>query len=190
MYSECDKAFTRSDALVKHLRTVHDTDSVRSADPVLKTQSQSVVKPPKIKLTFKKGQTITNGHDPDEEIDQGAENGSYSYPADLNFTDEEMSMPPEQLFRLLRRQVHWSTQEGESLKKECSELEAERKKEWINKELLLANVVEAELASAVHSNQNTEEDNVWEMVIELLPADMMPVSGQAPWYRKAPTGVQ
>ena len=190
MQSECDKAFTRSDALVKHLRTVHDTDSVRPNDPIPKTQSSATVKPPKIKLTFKKGQAITNGHDADGEVEQPVENGSYKYPLDLDFTAEELAMPPKQLFRLLRRQVHWSEQEGDKLKKECAELEAERKKEWINKELLLANVVEAELASAVHGNQDTEEDNVWEMVTQLLPAVMMPVSGQAPWYRKAPTGVQ
>ena len=31
---ECDRSFTRSDALAKHMRTVHETESLRPSDPV------------------------------------------------------------------------------------------------------------------------------------------------------------
>lgn len=33
---ECDKSFTRSDALAKHMRTVHESDPLRPSDPVPK----------------------------------------------------------------------------------------------------------------------------------------------------------
>lgn len=184
---ECDKAFTRSDALVKHMRTVHETDAIRPIDLSTKASSLATAKPAKIKLTFKKGQAATNGHDPEDDVANGVDNNLFSYPANLNFTEEELAMAPEQLCRLLRRQLYWSQQEGERLRQECAELEAEQKKEWINKELLLANIVEAELASAVHNHRNTEEESVLGMVTHLLPNHMMPVSGEAPWYRKAPT---
>ncbi|KAG7147306.1 INO80 complex subunit 1 like protein [Verticillium longisporum] len=34
---ECDRAFTRSDALAKHMRTVHETEALRPSDPVPKS---------------------------------------------------------------------------------------------------------------------------------------------------------
>ena len=34
--SECDRSFTRSDALAKHMRTVHETEALRPSDPVPK----------------------------------------------------------------------------------------------------------------------------------------------------------
>ena len=48
--------------------------------------------------------------------------------------------------RLLRRQVHWAQQEGEELKRECSELEQARKEEWMLKEILLEGAMEEELS--------------------------------------------
>ena len=34
---ECDRSFTRSDALAKHMRTVHETEALRPSDPVPKS---------------------------------------------------------------------------------------------------------------------------------------------------------
>lgn len=34
---ECDKCFTRSDALAKHMRTVHESDPLRPSDPIPRT---------------------------------------------------------------------------------------------------------------------------------------------------------
>ena len=36
---ECDRSFTRSDALAKHMRTVHETEALRPSDPVPKSHS-------------------------------------------------------------------------------------------------------------------------------------------------------
>ena len=40
---ECDRSFTRSDALAKHMRTVHETEALRPSDPVPKNHSASLV---------------------------------------------------------------------------------------------------------------------------------------------------
>jgi Zinc finger, C2H2 type len=38
---ECDRSFTRSDALAKHMRTVHETEALRPSDPVPKGHSEA-----------------------------------------------------------------------------------------------------------------------------------------------------
>ncbi|KAL6708432.1 hypothetical protein ACN47E_002695 [Coniothyrium glycines] len=40
---ECDRSFTRSDALAKHMRTVHETEALRPSDPVPKHHSSNPV---------------------------------------------------------------------------------------------------------------------------------------------------
>lgn len=57
---------------------------------------------------------------------------------------------------------------------------AKRKKEWQAKELVLANVMESELATAVSKDKDHEK------VIALkddLPHPMLPIVGETPWYR-------
>ena len=51
---ECDRSFTRSDALAKHMRTVHETEALRPSDPVPKHHSSNPQnKAQRIKLTLK-----------------------------------------------------------------------------------------------------------------------------------------
>lgn len=38
---ECDRCFTRSDALAKHMRTVHETEALRPSDPIPKGHSEA-----------------------------------------------------------------------------------------------------------------------------------------------------
>lgn len=67
---ECDRSFTRSDALAKHMRTVHETEALRPSDPVPRghtggiaqvdtkangTPSNGNLLGRKLKLTFKGG---------------------------------------------------------------------------------------------------------------------------------------
>jgi hypothetical protein len=181
---ECDKFFNRSDALTKHLRTVHETETLRQADPPPRINPPASSKPQKLKLTFKKGHASENGLEGDEDTIPEDGDGVFSYPTDIKFTEEEQAMSPDQLFKLLRRQIYWSEQEGERLKKECTDLEAVLKKEWLSKELVLANVIEAELASGLEGSRTTEDLNVAEMVSALLPTEMLPLSGETPWYRQ------
>lgn len=54
-------------------------------------------------------------------------------------------MGPMALFRLLRRQVHWAEEESEALKRECEVVEAIRRREWLEKEVLLDQVIKNEV---------------------------------------------
>lgn len=89
-------------------------------------------------------------------------------------------MRPDQLFALLRRRVHWAEDDGAELRDELEALEAKRKEEWQAKELVLANVMEAELAYAVDRGVNM--DNFINLQDD-LPHPMLPMEGQPPWYR-------
>jgi hypothetical protein len=145
MSLECDRAFTRSDALAKHMRTVHETEALRPSDPIPKSMHPSS-KSSRLKLIIKPSQMTVDG----QPSSNGHINGtnppgwSSSYSQDLGFTAEEGARGSEALWRLLRRQVHWAEEEGESLKRQCEAMEDTRKKEWMEKEVLLDQVISNE----------------------------------------------
>ena len=140
---ECDKAFTRSDALAKHMRTVHETEALRPSDPIPKSMNGSKSR---LKLVIKPSQNATEGVPPLNGFTNGKDSAKWvsSYNPDLGFTAEEEARGPEGLFQLLRRQVHWAEEEGELLKRQCDAMEQLRKKEWVEKEVLLAQVIHSE----------------------------------------------
>ena len=145
--SECDRAFTRSDALAKHMRTVHETEALRPSDPIPKS-TQPPNKPLRMKFYMK-------DTPPAEKNNPGAANGitngngpsgwTSSYPAELGFTADEEARGPKELWRLLRRQLHWAKEEGDSLKRECDVLEEILKNEWLEKELFFDQYSQSEI---------------------------------------------
>ncbi|KAF2214861.1 hypothetical protein CERZMDRAFT_95246 [Cercospora zeae-maydis SCOH1-5] len=167
---ECDKAFTRSDALAKHMRTVHEPEPARgnAADPAASTTGKG--KGPKAKSNGStKGQHVQDmGPTLDEDgnlVDPSPANDNITYipahhpitgqpgfmihyPPDIHFTAWESSISADQLMRLLRRQVHWAETAREELKKQVDELEQQKREEWELKEILLEGVMEASLAQA------------------------------------------
>jgi hypothetical protein len=146
---ECDRAFTRSDALAKHMRTVHETEALRPSDPIPKSM-QPANKSSRLKLIMKAPQIPKEGHLPGTA--NGNANGigppgwTSSYPTELGFTAEEEGRGSKELWRLLRRQLHWAEEESESLKRSCEMLEELRKKEWLEKEILLDQVMKNEIS--------------------------------------------
>ncbi len=80
---------------------------------------------------------ITNGHAPP--------GWTSSYPSELGFTPEEEDRGPKELYRLLRRQLHWAEEEAESLKQSAEMMEELRKKEWLEKEILLDQALKTEI---------------------------------------------
>ena len=54
-------------------------------------------------------------------------------------------MPLEQLHSLCRRQVRWAEKDGEELKKQCKKWEDVYKKAWLEKEVLLDQVIKSEM---------------------------------------------
>ncbi|OCK83283.1 hypothetical protein K432DRAFT_402189 [Lepidopterella palustris CBS 459.81] len=219
---ECDRSFTRSDALAKHMRTVHETEALRPSDPVPKHHSSNPSNRfQRLRLIFNKG--MSNGpeksstptpaspssHPPPSAT--AATNPEYEYahnnivytadptspdappmvqfPPDISLNAQELSLPAPQLFRLLRRQLHWAQLEAEELKGEAEGLEKKRKDEWIAKELLLENVMEAELARMRRSRAemgNGDEQLLWDIMEEdVKPARVLQVKGKnMPWWRE------
>ena len=197
---ECDRSFTRSDALAKHMRTVHETEALRPSDPIPRNHSTVPSKPQRLKL-------IVNSKPPPDSNSRGGGSGNtsidddatmcettsldleplpstssipFEYPPDVQFSSEELSMRSDQLFALLRRRVRWAEDDGAELREDLEALETRRKEEWQAKELVLANVMEAELANAVRCEVDIE--NVMSLKDD-LPHPMLPMEGQTPWYR-------
>lgn len=213
---ECDKAFTRSDALAKHMRTVHEPEAAKGAPAQVNDST-----PPS-----KKGKgKLTNGSTPakaapepsadlpapvDEEGNEyeptlpndnityipahhpitGQPGFMIHYPPDIHFTAWESSIAADQLMRLLRRQLHWAQQEGDGLRAEIEQLEQQRRDEWTLKEILLDGVMEAEYATAQSEDiLRNVEDRVREaMERDVEPAKSLPWSGVEPkWRRPRPS---
>jgi hypothetical protein len=65
--------------------------------------------------------------------------------ADDGFKSEELALGPKELWRLLRRQAHWADEEAESLKQEIEMMNEIRDKEWLEKEILLDQVIKNEM---------------------------------------------
>ena len=172
------------------MRTVHETEALRPSDPVPKNYSSIPLKPQRLKLIVNSKPREDGSGTPDVDDDATIYTNTdveaeflppFQYPNDVQFTEEEIAMPPDQLFKLLRRQVHWAEEDGSDLKDEVQILEAKRKEEWQAKELVLANVMEAELAKAVDNGVDLVHLN---KLLEDLPQPILPLSGPQPWYRK------
>lgn len=196
--SECDRSFTRSDALAKHNRTVHETDILKPSDPIPKGHSSNQQRPQRLKLVCnskppgsENNDTPSSAHPndvedvlaPEHEDDDATlpRTGSPSpMPEDLHFTEAELATEPHQLFRLLRRQVHWAEEQGKELGAECAALEKKRLDAFQRKELILANTIEAELCLAMARREDPGLVDHWK---RSLPVPMLPIPGPEPWYR-------
>lgn len=171
---ECDRSFTRSDARMKHMRTIHLAEALRQQQPSTdvsgkQTEPEQPVKGrPKIILKMQGGGNLRRGtesstangdaatdttagdddHSPDragtalsqyEELLAAWEHGPL-------FTAEERATPPDKLMRLLELRLRLAEEEGDALRRECDELEKEYRREWLEKEILLEQMIEAEVA--------------------------------------------
>jgi hypothetical protein len=164
------------------MRTVHETEALRPSDPIPKSM-QPMIKSSRLKLSVKPQQSqdglphplngTTNGNDPP--------GWTSSYPAELGFTAEEEARGSKELWRLLRRQVHWAEEEGELLKKQCEDLEILRRKEWLDKEVLLDQVIRNE----VSWHERREE------VLRVLgpPIQVRPEESELQYFRKVLKGI-
>ena len=129
------------------MRTVHETEALRPSDPVPKSlQSTSGPSKLKPKIILKTSQS----HAHDDSMDEGghgADSDTDLYTPlteDRGFTLKEIAMPLERLHKLCRLQVKWAEKENEELLGECKHWEAVYKQEWLEKEVLLDQVVSSE----------------------------------------------
>lgn len=94
---------------------------------------------------------------------------------------DDPSLTPEQEFKLLRRQLTMAEDENDMLQAECAELTKAYRQEWMAKELVLSNLMEAELAVAHRSNAG----EVTEGHLSDLPLVPLPMTGDTVvWYRR------
>ena len=230
---ECDRAFTRSDALAKHMRTVHETEALRPSDPVPKHHSSFPAnKLQRVRLVFNSsatksgkaspisassalgaenphnfhaedGSVVSSGLGDGKQLGQGshlnANTGEYalhnrklSYPSDLLLTVAEANLPSDQLFQILRQQKVWSDIETANLKREVAKLEAKCQEEWVAKELVLENVMEAEYAvenrKALRRRRKSEDGRERNFIRDKMLDDVraavkLNIHGKAPWWR-------
>ncbi|KAK8131262.1 INO80 complex subunit 1 [Apiospora sp. TS-2023a] len=151
---ECDRAFTRSDALAKHMRTVHETEALRPSDPVPKSmQTREPARGPnKLKIILKTQQPRASSSHDDALLGDDGDGSDDNMGSDFftplteqqGFTDKELKMDPEGLWKLCVAHLKWATGDGEALRDECRELEEESRLEWLEKEVLLDQVKQVE----------------------------------------------
>ncbi|RYP20954.1 hypothetical protein DL765_002491 [Monosporascus sp. GIB2] len=145
---ECDRAFTRSDALAKHMRTVHETEALRPSDPVPKSMQTQGSKGKQLKIILKTPQSHAAGQDDASGDGDGSEDISAEFFTPLTeqqgFTSKELAMDMESLYKLCVANVKWATREGELLRRECNQLEEAYKQEWLEKEVLIDQVAQVE----------------------------------------------
>lgn len=200
------------------MRTVHETEALRPSDPVPKHHSSNPSnKFQRIKLVLseekRSGEKASTPASPSSHVpaalpaatesDPANDNIKYiqnpitnetevEFPPDVQFTDSERLLPADQLFRLLRRQLHWATQDGEKLRAEADVLEKQRKKEWAAKELLVENIMESELATAkrrrLDNGETDEPDYFAALEADVVPSKKLQIpskAGKTPWWREA-----
>ncbi|KAF3762512.1 hypothetical protein M406DRAFT_263195 [Cryphonectria parasitica EP155] len=151
---ECDKCFTRSDALAKHMRTVHETEALRPSDPVPKSMQVTGVAPAaksttKLKIIIRTPQSHAAGHD--DTVEDGVSGDDT--PSDLytqltekdGFAARELKMPLNELHRVCKHQVKWAEEDGEKLKLECKKWEELYRQAWLEKEVLLSQMIKSEV---------------------------------------------
>lgn len=118
---------------------------------------QALHKNPRLKDMMKPPQPHAEGHFAGPL--NGAVNGSdlngwtSEYLPELGFTAEEEARGPKELWRLLRRQLHWAEEETDALKQQCEMMEELRKKEWLQKEILLDQTMKNEISWHVRRSE-------------------------------------
>lgn len=132
------------------MRTVHETEALRPSDPIPKSMQPAAKTSRRLKLIHKSsphsseetsGVTVNGNSNGDASGDWAS-----SYPVDLGFTADEEIRGPEQLYHHLRRELIWGEEELEILKRQADELEIIRRKEWMEKEVLMDQVVKNEMS--------------------------------------------
>lgn len=149
---ECDRSFTRSDALAKHMRTVHETEALRPSDPIPKNQHGAQGSKSKLKIIIKTPQSHTLDNDPNSDADltNGNEPDSSHWTElpDAEFSKVERELGAQQIDKLYRKlywESKWEKEMSEELEKEWKEWEDVYNKAWLEKEALLSQVIESEV---------------------------------------------
>jgi hypothetical protein len=133
------------------MRTVHETEALRPSDPIPKSMQPQLAKgSSRFKIILKNPGTRGNGESQSPGPKRGhtaveSQDSLTPLTADDGFTLDELALGSKELWRLLRRQAHWADEEAESLKQEIEVMNEIRDKEWLEKEILLDQVIKNEM---------------------------------------------
>lgn len=137
------------------MRTVHETEALRPSDPIPKSMQPQVVKGGnRLKIVLKNQGTRASGESqspgPGRAGDSAtaaadSHEGLTVLTAEHGFTSDELALSSKELWRLARRQVHWAEEEAVGLKQEIEMMDELRNKEWLEKEILLDQVIKNEM---------------------------------------------
>jgi hypothetical protein len=137
------------------MRTVHETEALRPSDPIPKSMQPQLAKGSntRLKIVIKNPGNRPHGESqspgPERPTDLTAiaadQDGLTPLTAEQGFTPDELKLGSKELWRLLRRQVHWAEEEQESLKQQLEMMNELRDKEWLEKEILLDQVINNEM---------------------------------------------
>ena len=130
------------------MRTVHETEALRPSDPVPKSMQPAGKS--KVKIIIKTPQSQAHG---DEDLDDSAtpeEHADYfTHLSPDVFDEEELSYVKggsvDKLYRKCFCELKWAEDIGKTLTKECKEWEEAYHKEWLEKEVLLSQVIQSEV---------------------------------------------
>lgn len=137
------------------MRTVHETEILRAADSLSKQNVSNAPLPmstklPRIKLKLqppKAGISEQQGtlEPRTDELDDRLSDNIPMFQGGVGLDDHELSLPLDQLCRLIRRQIYWAKQESKSLEEKWKVIKPQRKHIWKLKETIFEDVIHAEL---------------------------------------------
>lgn len=146
------------------MRSVHETDTMRPIDSISKVHGTpasttgtpaSKLQRIRLKLTQPREpgtesephtEAITivpapitaETHDPEE-------TSMPEFGPELDFDASELSLPPRDLYRLLRRQIAWAGKEATQLQAEWETIRPQRERAWREKEAIFDDLIDAEI---------------------------------------------
>jgi hypothetical protein len=128
------------------MRTVHETDALKpAADPTPKSTHGISAGKSKLKIIIKRAQSQGLDDSLDEAMNGEDHADLYTVLSKDLFTDEELASSTQDLYRKCYWEAKWAEEIGESLRKECQDWEEVYHKEWLEKEALVAQVIESEI---------------------------------------------
>lgn len=140
---ECDKSFTRSDALAKHMRTVHESDPLRPSDPIPRTHPAHPQYTAAMLASGKHSQgrraTLSDLLEDDGSLLNGDED-EYDM-----ISEDEWGLDARQRWKLLKRKHGWIVDDQASLEFQLKAAEDELLKERKGKEAALETLLQNHL---------------------------------------------
>lgn len=149
------------------MRTVHETDALKTSDPTPKPVHGVSSGKSKLKIIIKRAQSQGLDDSLDEAMSAEDHADLYTVLSKDIFTAEELASTTEDLYRKCYWESKWAEEIGESLRKECQDWEEVYHKEWLEKEALVAQVIDSEIDW--HTRRQAVLSGVADVQVKAMP---------------------